>query len=325
MSINRRVDDWLLGYERSVKTRKAGLGGGGRTKGLQLKSGFGIKNLSAAAAKKPEVTVKIPRRSGSSNGFTGIANHVDYISRNGKVPITDKDGNVYTNKKDIHEYLSSWKNTGIPKESNKREALNIVFSMPAGTPPNAVHQAVKHWAKDMFDDHQYVMALHTDEPHPHVHLCVTMRNELGQRLNPRKDDLFKWRLLFAEKMREQGVECAATKRIHRGQYQKAKNSTVQHIKKRGGQSYVDRQKVNDMLEAIKQNKRPIHPFLKEQLNTKQLVLAEYKSLSKALYQEGLKTEAKAISKLANELANKTPKTKAQQDYDNQATERDLSI
>jgi hypothetical protein len=58
--------------------------------------------------------------------------------------------------------------------------------------------------------------LHTDsdrpdEPaHPHVHLCVLMRDEFGQRLNPRKNDLFEWRLRFAEKMREQGMPCAAT-------------------------------------------------------------------------------------------------------------------
>ena len=58
--------------------------------------------------------------------------------------------------------------------------------------------------------------------HPHVHLCVLMRDTYGQRLNPRKNDLFEWRVRFAEKLREEGVECAATKRQHRGKILKLK-------------------------------------------------------------------------------------------------------
>jgi hypothetical protein len=87
--------------------------------------------------------------------------------------------------------------------------------MPAGTPPQAVKDAAREFAAEQFQGHQYAFALHTDserpdEPaHPHVHLCVLMRDEFGQRLNPRKNDLFEWRLRFAEKMREQGVPCAA--------------------------------------------------------------------------------------------------------------------
>ena len=49
----------------------------------------------------------------------------------------------------------------------------ILFSMPAGTPPKKVLEAVKDFAREEFAlKHRYAMVLHTDEPHPHVHMVV---------------------------------------------------------------------------------------------------------------------------------------------------------
>ena len=49
----------------------------------------------------------------------------------------------------------------------------LLFSMPAGTPPAKVLLAVKHLAREEFAlKHRYVLVLHTDEPHPHVHMVV---------------------------------------------------------------------------------------------------------------------------------------------------------
>lgn len=50
MGINYRVDNWFLGYERSINPKKGG-GGGGHN----FKPGTGLKNLQAAGLKKPEV------------------------------------------------------------------------------------------------------------------------------------------------------------------------------------------------------------------------------------------------------------------------------
>jgi relaxase-like protein len=45
--------------------------------------------------------------------------------------------------------------------------------MPAGTLPNKVLVAVRTFAREEFAlKHRYAMVLHTDEPHPHVHLMV---------------------------------------------------------------------------------------------------------------------------------------------------------
>jgi len=54
--------------------------------------------------------------------------------------------------------------------------------------------------------------MHTDEQHPHVHLTVQMRGFSGERLNPRKADLQRWRETFAECLLDEGIDCVATPR-----------------------------------------------------------------------------------------------------------------
>ena len=65
--------------------------------------------------------------------------------------------------------------------------------------------------------HRYVMALHTDEPHPHVHVVLKAVNEQGRRLNIKKATLQEWRAKFAAYLREQGVAANATPRRFRDQ------------------------------------------------------------------------------------------------------------
>ncbi|WP_432787013.1 hypothetical protein AAEX37_01080 [Oligella sp. MSHR50489EDL] len=322
MSIaTKRAEEFLLGHERKVKkssasgkvkNRKRSNYGGGHS---APKNNTGLVNLVAAANKKPEVMVKIPtRKSVKSVGVKGVANHIDYISRNGKLKLENNHGLKITGK-DVKNIANNWQQAGMIHEQSKKQVLNVVLSMPPETDPEKVNSAARQFAAEVFKGHEYVFVLHTDEAHPHVHIAVTMQNELGQRLNPRKNDLYEWRLLFAEKMREEGVECAATKRVHRGQFNKSEKSEIRQIKNRNGQSYIKYKELNELKEAIKQNKRPIHPFLKEQLASRDLVAGEYKSLSKLLYQEGLKTEARIISNFAKEIENKRPITQSQKAFD----------
>jgi hypothetical protein len=114
--------------------------------------------------------------------------------------------------------------------------MHLVLSMPEGTPETAVHHAARAYAKRMFAaNHEYVFALHTDEPHPHVHLTVKLRGFDGKRLNPRKADLQDWREAFAREMRDQGIEAEASPRSVRGVVRKAEKSIVRHIERDGNQ------------------------------------------------------------------------------------------
>ena len=90
--------------------------------------------------------------------------------------------------------------------------------MPAGTSPEKVLTAVKNFAREEFAlKHRYAMVLHTDEPHPHVHMVVKAVSEQGKRLNIRKATLSDWRRQFARHLRAQGIAANATHRFVRGE------------------------------------------------------------------------------------------------------------
>lgn len=308
------VDNWFLGKERSIFSKN---NVNKDRKGLQFKSGTGLKNIQAAGLKKPEVMVKIPTRGSSKSGLKAAASHLDYISRNGKLTLENQDGEKITGKADIKNLvLDQWGKLGIAPETKYKETLNVVLSMPPETDPLAVKNAARDFAKEVFKGHQYVFVEHTDEKHPHVHICVTMRDELGKKMNPRKNDLFQWRVKFAEKMREHGVDCAATKRQHRGVIQKGENGIVRHITKRGGLSTVKQQEVQGIIEAIKNQEKPSNPFIKKQLETRGFVVDEYRQLARVLYMDGMKKEAKIISDLAKISENQPTETRLQNTYNN---------
>lgn len=217
--------------KKGVKSHSTGLvvplkkhGGGGGVERREMKSNAkAIRGkLGSIVRKAPEVMVKI---SGGGKGMKQIKDHLDYISRNGKLDIEDQDGNVIKGREELADLRDEWMHGGfqIPEEGSKREAFNIVLSMPEGTSEVAVKRAARDFAAREFPNHQYVMVQHTydtdpdPEPskHPHVHLCVKSRSLDGIRLNPRKADLQAWREGFAEALREHGVEAAATKRVQR--------------------------------------------------------------------------------------------------------------
>ena len=102
--------------------------------------------------------------------------------------------------------------------------------MPAGSDPSKVRDAARAFAVNLFaGEHDYVLALHTDAPHPHVHMAICSRGDSGQRLNPKKADLELWRQVFAQALRDRGVEAEATPRRARGVARKAERGPLRRI------------------------------------------------------------------------------------------------
>jgi len=94
----------------------------------------------------------------------------------------------------------------------------IMLSMPPGTSAKGVLEAARNFAREEFAlKHRYTLVMHTDEPHPHVHLVVKAMSEQGVRLNIRKATLREWRREFASALREQGIDANATERAVRGE------------------------------------------------------------------------------------------------------------
>jgi hypothetical protein len=155
---------------------------------------------------------------GGGRGMKAIAAHLRYISKNGRLEIEDELGTKSEGRDAVHELAEDWRYGGslIPKVSHRREAFNIMLSMPRGIDSLTVHRAAREFAQIEFADHKYVMVLHDHQANPHVHLSVRAESKSGKRLNPRKADLQRWRDGFAERLRGWGIDAEATRRTTRG-------------------------------------------------------------------------------------------------------------
>lgn len=168
----------------------------------------------------PQVMVKV---TGGGRSMAAIAAHFRYISKNGRLEIEDQRGETMQGKDSLHHLADEWRLGGarIPDDAEpgqRREAFNIMLSMPRGTDPLIVQRAAREFAQTELSDHKYVMVLHDHQANPHVHISVRAVSTLGKRLNPRKNDLHRWRETFAEKLRGYGVEAEATRQTTRGQH-----------------------------------------------------------------------------------------------------------
>jgi hypothetical protein len=166
----------------------------------------------------PQVMVKV---TGGGRGMKAISAHFRYISKNGRLDIEDERGETMRGKDTLYDLADDWRFGGtliddVAEPGQRREAFNIMLSMPRGTDPLTVQRAAREFAQIELADHKYVMVLHDHQANPHVHISVRAESKHGKRLNPRKADLHRWRETFAEKLRGHGVEAEATRQATRG-------------------------------------------------------------------------------------------------------------
>ncbi|WP_417614115.1 relaxase/mobilization nuclease domain-containing protein [Parasphingorhabdus sp.] len=170
--------------------------------------------LARIVRRAPEVLVKV---TGRQKGGKHVKAHLEYIGRKGDVEIETRDGEILMSKDDIVERAAEWSDTLKWRSRPTVSSVSLVFSMPAGTDPDKVLGAVRALAHAEFsDNHDYVLALHTDTPRPHVHLTVQAEGLDRTRFNPRPVQLNRLRERFARELRTRGVAAEATPRRARG-------------------------------------------------------------------------------------------------------------
>jgi len=199
-----------------------------KTKPQPKLSALAARQRAAAIRERIEATVVrrasqvMVKVTGGGRGMKAIAAHFRYISKNGRLEIEDERGQTMRGKDALRELADDWRYGGslIDDTSSRREAFNIMLSMPRGTDPASVQWAAREFAKAELADHKYVMVLHDHQANPHVHISVRAESKHGRRLNPRKTDLHRWRETFAVKLRERGIEAEATRQATRGATQR---------------------------------------------------------------------------------------------------------
>jgi len=204
-----------------------------------------IAHASRTARGVPEVVVKV---SGGARTARGAGTSLAYLEKHSDLETDER--TILAGKGLGPKLLKGW---DLDLEERRRHTdrriaagrrppklvHNLVFSMPKGTSPDKLRKAVRKFAVEKFAlQHRYVMAMHTHQGNPHVHMVVKAMNEQGTRLNIRKATLREWRQDFARYLREFGVEANATECAVRGSQHQNRKSGIYRAAARRDSSFT---------------------------------------------------------------------------------------
>jgi hypothetical protein len=270
-----------------------------------------IRQVARTVGRTPEVMVKILSR--GANDLTAVRKHLDYIGRKGKVELETDDGE----NRAIVDLLDDWDldlDEARPQSelaaTNGRQPPRLVhkvlFSMPAGTPPAKVFTAVQNFCREEFAlKHRYAMALHTDEPHPHVHVVIKAISEQGVRLNIRNSMRRRWRLDFARHLRALGVPANATDRFVRGDTIARKSDGIYRASKRGESTHMH-ERAETVARELAKGKLQVEPGKASLVGTRNEVRRAWLAVGDILIRERQPELAAHIRQFSEEMA--PPKT-----------------
>jgi hypothetical protein len=278
-----------------------------------------VKVITRTVGCAPEVMVKVINKGSSS--VAGVRGHVGYIGRQGEVALETDEGEILQGQEVGNDLLEDW-NLDLIQQRGKinltpnkpkqppRLVYKLIFSMPAGTPPEKVQAAVRNFAREEFAlKHRYVLALHTDEPHPHVHLVLKARSEEGQRLYLRKATLRQWREGFASHLRSLGVAANATPRYVRGETRPRKSDGIYRAMSRGESTHF-RKRVEAVHGELVKGKLQVESGKARLIRTRQEVRRGWLTLSDTLTHQGHPEIAAQVRRYVEQM----PKPLTEKEY-----------
>jgi hypothetical protein len=261
-----------------------------------------LEQIGRTVSGVPEVMVKV---SGGGKSADAVQAHFAYIDRHGKLEVRTDEGEKLQGK-NVADYLpDDWNLEAAkgqyrpgPKAGEKdrrpKQVHNIVFSMPAGTPPQKLLAATGKFAREKFaPQHRYAMVLHTDQGHPHVHLVVKAQGEDGQRLYIRKATLREWREDFAGILRELGVAANATPAALRGKPKDRKKDGIYRALKRGQSTFM-RRRVERVADELQRGRLAPDPGKAKILATRDRVVEDWSATAASLRAHGHESLARGI-------------------------------
>ena len=270
-----------------------------------------IERVARTVRRTPEVMIKVLSRGGQD--LKAVRRHLDYLRdrEEGELAIETDDGERLTGPGVARNLTEDW-NLDL-QEHRQRSDLDgrgrhstklihkLMFSMPAGTPPQKVLEAVKNFAREEFAlKHRYAMVLHTDEPHPHVHVVVRAVSEQGERLHIRKATLRGWRQEFARQLRALGVPANATERAVRGEYRSPKLDGIYRAEQRGD-SWRTRAQVEEVGRELLRGKVNAEHGKETLIETRKKVERGWWEVSEILAAQGQKDLAAEVKRFVSRM------------------------
>lgn len=254
-----------------------------------------VTQISRTVGRSPEVMVKVlPKGAGS---LAAVQKHMVYIGRKGDLDLETDDGQKLRGEEVGQDLVDDW---DLDLDEHRRQSdlaaskgrlpprlvHKAIFSMPAGTPPDKVLWAVRNFLREEFAlKHRYVMALHTDEPHPHVHVVIKAVSEQGQRLHIRKATLREWRSEFARHLRAVGVPANATQRYVRGETTPRKSDGIYRAGLRGHSTHM-RERTEAVTQEVLKGALRIEPGKTKLIETRKQVQRGWHSVGDMLASAG---------------------------------------
>ncbi len=268
-----------------------------------------VEHIRRTVQRVPEAVVKVLPR--GSNDLKAAGKHLDYIGRYGELELEGDDGERLHGRigkallEDWDLDIDDLRRQATLTSANGRKAPKLIhklmFSMPQGTPPEKVREAVRNFAREeWWGQHRYAFVLHTDEPHPHVHLVMKAVSEQGVRLNIKKATLRHWRSEFAHHLRVLGVAANATERAVRGEMRKAKKDGIYRASLRGDSTYIRAQAEAVAAELLERNIR-VEAGKRKLVETRRAVEEGWRSVADLLVSDGRHEIAEDVRRYVERL------------------------
>jgi hypothetical protein len=165
-----------------------------------------------------------------------------------------------------------------------------------------VQAAVKNFAGEEFGlRHRYAMVLHTDEPHPHVHMVLKAVSGQGKRLHIRKAALRHWRQEFARHLQLLGVEANATARAVRAETRTPRLDGIYRAAMRGDSVQIRTGAVAAASEIL-QGDSASGPGKAKLLETRKEVERGWRAVGEILVSEGYEDLAAQVRRFAAQMS-----------------------
>jgi hypothetical protein len=259
-----------------------------------------IARISHTVHRTPEVMVKVLTKAATSTA--AVAEHVGYLGRHGTLALETDEGERIRGEDIAEELIDQW---NLDLEEHRRSAEltqgqrrkpprlvhKLVLSMPAGTSAEGVCRGAGQFLREEFaTKHRYAFVLHTDEPHPHVHVIVKALSERSVRLRIDKRTLRRWREAFATHLRGEGIEANATDRAVRGQVRVTKTDAIFRAARRGASTHMN-QRVQEVVGELSRGAIALEPGSDRVRSTRREVELGWRAVARTLEEEGNATLA----------------------------------
>jgi hypothetical protein len=269
-----------------------------------------IAHIGRTVCRTPEVMVKVLSK--DSNDLRSVARHLNYIGRRGELELETDNGDRLQGRDVGQRLVEDWdldldqdrQDSPLTAGSGRAPKLvhKIMLSMPPGTLAKGVLEAARNFAREEFAlKHRYAFVLHTDEPHPHVHVVVKAVSERGVRLHIRKATLREWRREFARHLRAQGIAANATERAVRGETRTGKSDGIYRPTLRGDSTHT-RARLEGVAAELRDGNTPVEPGKARLIETRREVERGWRAAGDILFAQGYAELAARVRRFADEMS-----------------------